>query len=226
MNTLLITCTLAMIAFVVLYLRINKHISTRMCIIAIIVIILLDFLLIFILSKFSQPEESPDTESTVSTEVSEEIQLTPIEERYKTVYDLGTEFTADELKDEDTMYSELISYVSDFTMNNNYPFPGYIGYINTDSDGTHFYFYTYLGTQVYDCVPVGNKLYINFYGSVYNKGFKGIIYGNVNSTRINIKGLEKRLIRMGLNDFFTITDVTDKEVTVTSPNCGTHTLRI
>lgn len=219
----LVLAILLIVSIAGLLICLKLHIQNKRVIIPLLVIIgcsTTALVTVVTLNVYTKEEPTPEVQEVTNAEFTED--------DIKALYEWETplELEHPEALSDTELFDAISTPLLQFNMENDYPLATSISQTWTNMTGFHCYAQTIFGTQVYECLLRNNTLYINFYGSSFHKGFKGIIYGSQPVAGLNIDALEQRLISMGLNDFFTIVEVTDTDVTLESRESGTHTLRL
>ena len=158
-------------------------------------------------------KDKDKVEQESSTDASEET-----EEEIQYIYDLtlpntmGTEYS-----DSKEILNITLPVWKQYTEEHNLPLPTYVDKVWNDVDGTHAYLQSINGDQTYEVCFNDETVSLNFYGSSFHKGCKGIAYGSCIMTGVNVAEIESKLISMGYGDLlFTVTEVTDDSITLVS----------
>ena len=209
MIKVIILAILLLISIITLVLSMIKR-NTKLTIAAIVITIVVASIGIVLLYS-----RTPVIETEESTETNQEQQEENTSQRVWEMEEVNTEQL--EIKSNDDIMTIANPLLTKYTSANNLPPATYVDKSWTESDGTHAYIQSTFGDQTYEVLVTDEKICLDFYGSTFHKGCKGVSYGSCVMRGVNVPKIESELISMGYgNLLFTFKEVGDDYVLLES----------
>lgn len=183
----------------------------KVIVISITVLILIT-IVVFVILRNQRPQPIPDQTETTSTEVHERV--------YAMSMPIDTSI------EENSIIDIASSILVKYTNENNLPPATYVDKVWNEDDGLHAYIQSTFGDQVYEVCITDTEVKLDFYGTAYHRGCKGIAYGNATMKDVDVAALEETLISMGYSNLlFTVKEVKPESVVLESETGFTQEIK-